>query len=476
MSEGSHRYARAPHLWALGVGAVISGDFFGWQAALIAGFNGLLIILTAVTILYVLLSFSIAELSSTVPSGGGPYIFALHGIGRNAAFFAGIAESLKVITTCAVIVVGIGSYLNQLLGTDDSLAPLWWTIFYVLFAGLNIIGVVLTFRIQLVTTLLSVLLLLVFYVGAATKISYQEWVVEQDWKYNDGWDGIVHGFSFTLWFYLGIEELPLAIEDTIEPEKNMPRGLISSILTLVVISYCTVIFNSMISPGAAAMSLSSSPLLEGYKTVFGDNSTTSGFTWLLIVGLISSFHSFIFCMANLLYAIARDGYMPKILTKLYPGRDTPYVALIAGSFIGLVLALLLHFIIGDVRLGSVLINLALIGALVSYGFQLTAFILLRVREPERPRPYRSPFGIPGAVLCMVLCAFAVFTIIYTGVSDSDFRASLVTAVIYFALGGAYFWFSVRPSLGEKLVDPETGLATTTKLMTETLLTPKSTTA
>lgn len=445
-SEGSHRYARAPHLWALGVGTVISGNFFGWQSALVAGFDGLLVILALVTVLYVLLAFSIAELSTTVPSGGGPYVFALHGIGNAAAFFAGLAESLKVVVTCAVVVTGIGSYVNQLLGCGECYAPLWWIVFYVLFVGLNVHGVELSFRIQLVTTLLSVLLLLVFYVGAIPHVSYMQWVVLQQWRFPSGWDGLVRGISFTLWFYLGIEELPLAVEETIEPEKNMPIGLVSSICTLVATSFCTVVFNSTISPGAKVISMSSSPLLEGYKSVFGDNSTTSAFTWLLIVGLISSFHSFIFCMGRLLFAIARDGYLPRVLTKLHPTRDTPYVALTAGSGMGLCLAILLHFIIGDAGLGSVLINLSLIGALVSYTFQLLAFIRLRKYEPRRRRPYKSPFGVPGAVLCLVLCGVAFLSIVYNGMSSPDFLASIVCGLVIFACGGWYFVFCINPWL------------------------------
>lgn len=442
----STRYAKAPHLWALGVGAVVSGDFFGWQAALVAGFDGLLIILALVTVMYVLLSFSIAELSATVPANGGPYVFALHAIGPRAAFFAGLAESLKVVITCAVVVTGIGSYLGQLLGTDTSLGPLWWAIFYVAFVGLNVLGVEMTFRVQAVTTVLSVILLLVFYVGAATKISYDDWVVDRDMQYS-GWDGAIKGFSFSLWFYLGIEELPLAVEETINPSKNMPIGLVSSIITLSILAFCTVVFNSMIAPGADEIAASSSPLLVGYQTVFGDNSTTSGFTWLLIIGLICSFHSFIFCMGQLLFAIARDGFLPHILTTKHATRGTAYVALITGSAIGFVVTLALHFIIGDTRLGSVMINLALIGAVVSYTFQLIAYIQLRVREPERDRPYRSPFGIPGAIACLALCLISLFSIIYSGTSSYDFLASVVAGIIYFVLGGVYFFMRVQPRVG-----------------------------
>lgn len=440
---GSHRYAKAPHLWALGVGAVVSGNFFGWQTGLVAGFNGLLLLLAIVTVLYVLLAFSIAELSTTVPSGGGPYVFALHAIGPRAAFFAGLAESLKVIITCAVVVTGISAYVNQLLDLSSDYGPIWWFVFYVVFVLLNIKGIAMTFHVQALTTVVSVLILLVFYIGAATKVSYTEWVSNVDWKFPNGWDGAIRGYSFALWFYLGIEELPLAIEVTVDPDRNMPIGLVTSISTLVLLAFCTVTFNSMISPGAKAIYNSSSPLLTGYKSVFGDNSTTSAFSWLLLLGLIASFHSFVFCMGQLLYAIARDGYLPQLLTNIHSTRGTMHVALIVGSAIGFTVVIVLHFVIGDERLGSVLINLSLIGALASYTIQLISFIRLRIKEPDRLRPYRSPFGICGARIAVLLCALGMVSIIYSGTSNYEFLASIIVAALYFGLGAVYFITHVR---------------------------------
>ncbi|KAE8904743.1 hypothetical protein PF005_g31436 [Phytophthora fragariae] len=74
------------------------------------------------------------------------------------------------------------------------------------------------------------------------------------------------------------------------------------------------------------MNVNSLSLLTGYKTIFGDNITISGFKWILILGFVSSFHSFVFWMGKLLYVIACDGYLPQTLTKLYPTRGTARVA------------------------------------------------------------------------------------------------------------------------------------------------------
>ncbi|KDO24861.1 hypothetical protein SPRG_09693 [Saprolegnia parasitica CBS 223.65] len=447
-ADDSHRFAKAPHLWALGVGAVVSGDFFGWQAGLSAGFWGLAINLLIVSVLYILLSFSIAELSTSIPCGGGPYAFAHRALGPTAAYFAGLAEVLKVIVTCAVVSVGIGSYIIQLFSWSSSNSgPLWWALFFVLFTVLNIAGIALSFRVQLFATVLSVLILVVFYIGAATQFSYDQFIATPHMEFVDGSKGLVTGLSFAMWFYLGIEELPLAVEETIDPAYNMPRGLLSSIATLFVLSFCTLFFNSGISPGADKFFASTSPLLDGYKSVFGDNATTAGFSWLLIVGLLASFHSFIFCMGRLLFAMARDGFLPAVLKRLHPTNHTPYAALILGSCVALILAISLHFAIGDVRLGSVMINLALTGALISYAFQLVSFIQLRRHEPDLPRPYKSFFGVPGAVVCLVLCAYAMTAIIYQGVvSPDDFLVAIVIAIVYFVGGTVLFYTLIQANI------------------------------
>lgn len=464
---GPHRYALVPHLWALGVGCVIGGDFYGWQATLVAGFNGMLIILAFVTVLYVLLAFSIAEMSSMIPAGGGPYVFSLHAIGPRAAFFAGLAESLKVVVTVASTFYVIYVYLDALFGIGSDFSPLWWIAFCVFFVGLNVMGVEASFRFQVAATVISTLMLVIFYCGAATKLDYNTWVAQQDWEYTT-WSDSIQGLSFGLWFYFGIEELPLAVEETIEPEKNMPRGLAVSFFTLMLLSFATAIFSTLISPGATGMLASSAPLVDGYKSVFGDTTVLSYFMWITVAGIISSTHSFVFCMGRLLYAIARDGYFPQFLTKVHPTRGSAYMALIAGGVASQVISIILHFAVGDVRLGSVLINFALIGGLISYSFQLVSFIMLRVQQPNRPRPYRSPFGVPGAVLCLVMVAICLVAIVYSGISNTDFLASIGGSAVLFALGTVYYLKAVKPRLDAAPVTPARA-----KEMRENLLSVRS---
>ncbi|KAF0687334.1 Aste57867_20914 [Aphanomyces stellatus] len=436
----TERFARTPHLWALGVGAVISGDFFGWQAGLVAGFLGYFVNLVLVSFLYLLLSFSIAELSTAIPCGGGPYVFASRAFGPTAACVAGLGEILKLVGVCAVVAVGIGSYMNQLMHLPSSYAPLWWLLSCVGFTLLNMGGAALSFRVQFAATLVSLVLLLVFYIGALPLINYSRWVQAQDWAFPHGVHGLFQGLAFTLWFFIGIEELPLAVEETIDPAVHMPRALFAALATLFLLACATLVCSSTIPPGAAVVASSTTPLLDGYRVVFGESAILS---WCLLLGLVTSFHSFVFCTGRLLYAVARDGYLPSILATLHPTRHTPLVGLAAGAALSLTLLLGLHVLLGSMSsstLAPVLMHMALLGALVSYAFQLAAFVRLRRTHATMPRPYTSPFGLCGAYICLGLVALVFATIVVQGIESAAFGIALGVAGVFFGGGMLLFWY------------------------------------
>ena len=171
------RFAGVWSLWALGVGAVISGDFFGWNFGLLAGgFGGLLVATLIVALMYVGLCYSIAELSPALPHTGGAYSFGRTAFGPWGGFVTGLAESIEYVLTPAVIVVGIGGYCGTIAENALGLtlpAPVWWALFYVLFVGVNVAGVELTFRVTVVITLVALAVLAIFWVGAFPHFSWE---------------------------------------------------------------------------------------------------------------------------------------------------------------------------------------------------------------------------------------------------------------------------------------------------------------
>ena len=120
--RGLRRHARVWSLWALGVGAVISGHFSGWNFGIGAGgWGGLFIAAIIIAIMYLGLIFSLAEMSPALPHTGGAYSFARSAMGPWGGFITGLAESIEYIMTPAVIVFFIGSYLTGIFETPAAL-------------------------------------------------------------------------------------------------------------------------------------------------------------------------------------------------------------------------------------------------------------------------------------------------------------------------------------------------------------------
>ncbi len=443
--RGLKRYAGIWSLWALGVGAVISGDFFGWNFGLsVGGFGGLLVATIIIAVMYIGLCYSIAEMSPALPHTGGAYSFSRTAMGPWAGYITGLAENMEYVLTPAVIVVGIGGYLgaifNSMLGIELA-DPVWWAISYAIFVGINIVGVELTFKFTVVITFLALGILAVFWIGAIPHFSLEHALDIPPQEGGSLWfpmgmAGIAAALPFAIWFYLAIEQLPLAAEEAHDPVRDMPRGLLWGILTLIIASFLTLFLNAGIAPGAAAVGQSDEPLFLAFKTIFGDGMGASLLALVAVAGLIASFHTIIYAYGRNIYSLSRAGYFPKWLSVTHSTRKTPYVALVAGAVVGFVVALIIHYgeaVFGEVPVGAVLLNMAVFGAVIAYIMQMLAFVKLRAM-PGIKRPYVSPLGNAGAVVAGVI---ALVTLIFLFL-NGEYRVGVYGCAVWFALGLVYF--------------------------------------
>jgi len=449
------RYAGFWSLWALGVGAVISGDFFGWNFGLgVGGFGGLAIATVIVAVMYLGLCYSLSEMAPALPHAGGPYSFARAGLGPWGGFITGLAASIEYILTPAVIVVGIGGYMgavvNSLFGLNLP-APLWWLLFYVIFVGINIWGVAATFRVTVAATLLALAILLVFWIGAIPHFSWDLALNitpasgQSPWL-PFGWGGMFYALPFAVWFFLAIEQVPLAAEEAQQPRRDLPKALLWGILTLLIAAALTLLLNSGIAPGAMAVGISPDPLFDAFKTIFGEGIGAVALSLAAVAGLVASFHAIIYAYGRNLYSLSRAGYLPKGLSLTLRGRQTPHLALLAGAVIGYGLALLIAFgqewFGPSVPVAAVLLNMAVFGAVISYVLQMAAFIRLRQRFPRMERPYVSPLGIAGAAVAgLIALLVLVFSLL-----NADYRMGLYGCALWFAAGLLYFALKGRRQL------------------------------
>ena len=455
------RVASVLSLWALGVGAVISGDFFGWNFGLASGgFGGLLVATIVITIMYIGLCYSIAEMSPALPHTGGAYSFGRSAMGPWGGFVTGLGENMEYILTPAVIVVGIGGYMGSILNDLFSLTipqPLWWLIFYAIFIGLNIIGAEASFRFTIAITFIALGILLVFWIGAiphfdldlALNIPPEEG--GSRW-FPKGIGGIFSALPFAIWFYLAIEELPLAAEESHDPERDMPKGILLGLLTLAIAAFLTLFLNSGIDPGAQEVGESLEPLFLGFQTIFGDGMGASLLALVAVAGLVASFHTIIYAYGRNIYSLSRAGYFPHWLSPTLHNRQTPHIALIVGGVIGFVAAWILYEF-GTSGVGAALLTMAVFGAVISYFMQMVSFVLLRRDLPNIERPYRSPLGIGGAIVAAIIALVSMVSLFF----NEDYRPGVVGTALWFAAGLLYFAIGGRNRL---VFSPEEEFAVT----------------
>ncbi|WP_457100812.1 amino acid permease [Microbacterium sp. P5_E9] len=440
-------------LWGLGVAAVISGDFSGWNVGLgTTGWGAMLIGTLLIIVMFFTMIFSIGEMSAAMPHTGGAYSFSRAAMGPWGGFVTGYSETIEYVVTTAVIVWFSGVYADSALSTLTGVslpAPVWWAILYVLFIGLNSLGASIGFRFALVVAIISIGVIVFFAIAAfATgSVDFANLFDIAPTEGNTdflpfGGIGILFALPFAIWFFLGIEELPLAAEESNDPTKDIPKAGVWGIITLAVTALIVLFLNPAVT-GTAAITVSpgdgDEPLLAGFR-VFLPESAAAVLALFALVGLLASLQGIMFAYGRNMYSLSRAGYYPKFLSLTGKKHQTPWVALVVGGILGyliLVLVLLVIPSIDEAAAGSasgVILFIAVFGAVISYMMQMVAFVVLRRRFPDAKRPWISPTGVWGAVVAFLI-AFASFLGI---LFNSVFATAVTTFLIVFVVGIVLF--------------------------------------
>ncbi len=471
--RGLRRHAAFWSLWSLGVAAVISGDFYGWNAGLaVGGFGGLLIATIVVAIMYYGLCYCIAEMSPALPHTGGAYSFARSATGPWGGFVTGLAENMEYVITPAVVVGAMGFLMHDVMGGLLNVVgePWWnsyvtWTlVFYVIFVGLNIVGIEATMRFTVVINILALSILGFFFIAALVSGKFSTDlltnIVPEEGNTSFlpfGISGIFPAIPFAIWFFLAIEELPLAAEESHDPKRDIPRATLWGMTTLLVAGALTLFLNTGVV-GADPLGGSATPLFDGFTTIFGAGTSAELLGLLGLTGLIASFFTIIYAYGRNTYSLSRAGYFPKWLSVTHPKRRTPHVALIAGGIVGYLLSLLIYELGKSEsksagQIVGALLYMAVFGAVISYAMQCYSFIVLRRKMPDIDRPYRSPVGIVGAAVAGVIALVSLVSLY----SNEDYRPAVYGTLIYFVLGILYFAIAGRHRL---VLSPEEEFALT----------------
>ncbi|MFH9422185.1 ethanolamine permease [Streptomyces sp. NPDC017529] len=427
-------------LTGLGVAYVVSGDFSGWNNGLAhGGFGGLAIAAVLMGLMYTCLVFALAELASVLPTAGGGYGFARRALGTWGGFLTGTAILIEYVLAPAAIAIFIGDYAESLgLPGPASGWPVYLACFAV-FTGIHLWGVGEALRFSLVVTAVAVAAVVVFAFGALSDFhvgSLDDIPVDSGAFGANSWLpfgvlGIWAAFPFGMWFFLGVEGVPLAAEEARDPARTLPKAMAAAMGILLLLALVTFVAATG-ARGSAALQSAGDPLVQALQPR-GEPTTVSRIVnYAGLAGLVASFFSLIFAGSRQLFALSRAGYLPRFLS-LTNRRKAPYLGLLVPGALGFALAAAT----GD---GARMLNIAVFGATISYALMALSHLVLRRREPRLHRPYRTPGGVLTSSAAFVLaCAALVATFLV------DKEAAFIALGVY-AVALAYFAFYSRHRL------------------------------
>ncbi|MBF7682887.1 ethanolamine permease [Acinetobacter sp. B5B] len=422
-------------LWGIAVGLVISGQYFGWSYGWgVAGTLGFLVTTLIVATMYTCFIFSFTELTAAMPQAGGPFVYSRKAFGDTGGFIAGIATLIEFVFAPPAIAMAIGAYLNVQF---PDLNPKYAAVFaYIVFMGLNIIGVKVAAIFELVVTVLAVIELLVFVGVVQPGFSFSNFAL-------NGWAGLNHfewsvtsgifaAIPFAIWFFLAIEGAAMVAEEAKDPKKTIPRAYISGILTLVVLAFLVMFFAGGVGDWTKLSNIND-PLPQAMKVVVGHNSAWMHMlVWLGLFGLVASFHGIILGYSRQIFALGRAGFLPPSLAKL-SRFQTPHRAILAGGVVG-VLAIFSDSVIQiqGMSLTAAIVTMACFGALLMYIMSMLSLFKLRRSAPHLERSFMAP-GYPLipaiALVIAVICFISMFY--FNPTIGAIFIGFLVVGYIYF---------------------------------------------
>jgi len=414
------------HIWALGVGIVLVGEFMGWNFTVAKGGTlGAVLACWIIGILFVALMMVNTEMGSAVPEAGGQYAMAKYTMGPLAAFNVGLMLIFEYVMLAAADVLVVGSIVTSL---NPHAHPLPFILLsLLLLTWLNYRGVLGTLTINFVITAIAlasiVALVVTVLVGHGTTAVVTHLVHVSD-GLPFGAIGIVAAMQFGIWFYLGVEGTALAGEECRSVHRSLPVGGIVSLLTLLIGATLTwFVCSATVAPGA--LGTSDHPLY--------DAAIASGVPALkvaLLVGtLLACLASASGCIndgSRALFSMSRDTLMPSFFSKTHPKYQTPYRAI--------VFLLPIAAAFGLTGLLDQVVTFSIFSAILVY--ILTAIMMLRFRRMYPlgtiERGYVAPFHPVPALVLLVLSG-VTFIGLFLG-----YWINMAAALVFYLIASIWF--------------------------------------
>lgn len=406
-------------LTALGIGAVIGGGIFVITGQAAANHAGPAIMLSFVlaAICCAFCAMAYAEFASMVPVSGSAYTYTYATFGELAAWFIGWMLVLEYGVSASAVAVSWTGYFLSLLSHFDihlpaalvsapldgqlrptgAIANVPAAVLVLLLTWLCYVGIRKSSAMNMAMVILKTgLIILVIAVGwqYIDTANWSPFIPENEGPGRYGMEGVLRGAAMVFFAYIGFEAVSVAAQESHRPQRDMPIGMMLSLLV------CTVLYIGM---AAVMTGLVPFPLLGTDEPVVTAVAAHPQLGWLRVVveigaliGLSSVVLVMIYAQPRIFMIMGRDGLLPPVFTRIHPTYRTPHInTLITGIGIAVLAAVFPLDVLGE---------LTSMGTLIAFAAVCAGVLVLRRTQPDLPRPFRIPAAWLVCSLGVLSCA------------------------------------------------------------------------
>ncbi|MGQ0430393.1 MAG: amino acid permease [Gammaproteobacteria bacterium] len=424
------RVLTARHLVMLGIGAVIGAGIFVLTGQAAANHAGPAIVLSFVLagVACTFAGLCYAEFAAMLPVSGSAYSYAYATLGEFTAWFIGWMLVLEYTFAAATVSVGWSGYFGGLLDSigsatgvsvslpaalssaplsvvegrlvpTGSLINLPAVAIATAVAALCYRGITQSAFVNSIIVAIKLGVILLFMGFSLQYVNPDNWtpfIPEPEGPGRFGWDGVLRAASIVFFAYIGFDAVSTAAQETKNPQRDMPIGILGSLVicTLIYIAMSAVMtgimpYHLLGTPKPVATALETYPSLLWLKTLV-EVGAIAGLTSVILVMMLGQ--------PRIFYTMSRDGLIPPAFGRIHPTYRTPHVGTVVVGVTAVILAGLLPI--------GVLGDLVSMGTLLAFATVCIGVLVLRKTRPDLPRAFRVPAApvvcILGAAACLWL--------------------------------------------------------------------------
>ncbi len=477
--KGLKRTLGVGNLIALGIGAIIGAGLFVRTAEAAGEAAGPAVVVSFIiaAIGCAFAGLCYAEFASMIPIAGSAYAYAYVTMGEFMAWIIGWALVLEYALASATVSISWSEYLNSLLGGS---IPYQWShspfeqmvsrivdgketiastskllpgdtiisqgfvnipalVILVLLTLVLVRGTKGSANLNAVIVVVKVSIVLLFIGlgwGFINEANYTPYIIpdtmpgHEDWN-THGWGGVLGGAGIVFFAFIGFDAVSTAAQEAKNPKRDMPMGILGS---LVICTILYVLFSYVLTGVANWQDFKTAG--KEASVAFAIQTYMPGYGWLatlITVAILAGFSSVILVMlmgqSRVFYSMSKDGLVPKVFSELHPKFRTPFKAnwlllIFVGAFAGFVP-------------GSVAGDLTSFGTLFAFVLVCVGIWVMRVKNPEAVRPFKTPLVPLVPILGIVICS---------GMIISLGEQTLISAMVWMVVGlFIYFLYSKKNS-------------------------------